>query len=146
MNYVNQHGQVLESDYTYTAKDGRCRASSYTPQVYVASVNHVTPRSASQLIAAIAQGPTSVTVEADRSVFQRYRGGVLNSSQCGTQLDHAITAVGYGVSSGTQYFIVRNSWGNRWGERGYINIAAQSGSSAGICGIQQTSVWPTMKN
>merc|ERR1719272_154265 len=34
-------------------------------------------------MAAIAVGPTSVTVEADKSVFQRYNGGVLNSSQCG---------------------------------------------------------------
>jgi len=144
MNYVKTNGQVLESDYRYTGRDGRCRASSYTAQVHVAAVNSVQPKSATQLIAAIAQGPTSVTVEADRSVFQRYTRGVLNSSQCGTQLDHAITAVGYGVASGQQYYIVRNSWGSRWGLGGYINIASTSGSSAGICGIQQTSVWATM--
>jgi len=145
MNYVKENGQVLESDYTYTGRNGSCRASQYKPQVYVASVNHVQSMSAEQLIAAIAQGPTSVTVEADRSVFQRYNGGVLNSSQCGTQLDHAITGIGYGSANGQQYFIVRNSWGSRWGEAGYINIATQSGNSAGVCGIQQTSVWATIK-
>jgi len=97
------------------------------------------------LKAAIAGGPTSVTVCATAGVFQGYTSGVVNSASCGTQLDHAITAVGYGTSNGQQYYIVRNSWGPRWGEQGYINIATQSGSSAGICGIQQTSVWPTMQ-
>jgi len=92
-------------------------------------------------MAAIAKGVVSVTVEADRSVFQRYTSGILNSTQCGTSLDHAIAAVGYGNQNGQDYYIVRNSWGSGWGDRGYINIAAVPG--VGICGIQQTSVWPT---
>jgi len=62
MNYVKENGQVLESDYKYTAKDGTCRASSFTAQVHVAAVNKVQSRSAAQLLAAIALGPTSVTV------------------------------------------------------------------------------------
>merc|ERR1711967_42219 len=68
-----------------------------TSAVGVTKVNSVQSRSAAALKAAIAVGPTSVTVEADRSVFQRYTGGILNSAACGTQLDHAITAVGYGT-------------------------------------------------
>ena len=140
MKYVQQNGQTLEQNYTYTARDGTCRASQMSSSVTVTRVNTVRARSAAALKAAIAVGPTSVTVEADRSVFQRYTGGVLNSAQCGTQLDHAITAVGYGTLSGQDY-IVRNSWGASWGDRGYINIAAVEGT-AGICGIQQTSVWP----
>jgi len=94
------------------------------------------------LKAAINKGPVSVTVEADRPAFQQYTGGILNSSACGTQLDHAITAVGYGTQGGQEYYIVRNSWGANWGDNGYINIATTAGHSAGICGIQQTSVWP----
>jgi hypothetical protein len=70
----------------------------------------------------------------------------LNSAQCGTQLDHAITAIGYGTTGKVDYFIIRNSWGGNWGEGGYINIAAVPGKSVGICGIQQQSYWPTMKN
>jgi len=145
MEYVQQAGQALESDYVYEARNDSCRASSYTKHVYVSGINQVQPKSADQLIAAIAQGPTSVTVEADRSAFQRYTSGVLNSSACGTQLDHAITGIGYGTEAGQQYYIVRNSWGPRWGEAGYIRIATVAGSSSGICGIQQTSVWPNIK-
>ena len=87
-------------------------------------------------MAAIAKQPVSVTVEADTAVFQQYTSGVLNSAACGTQLDHAITAVGYGTdsTSGLNYYIVRNSWGASWGDQGYIKIAAIEGT-VGICGI-----------
>ena len=64
----------------------------------------------------------------------------MNSKKCGTQLDHAIAAVGYGTESGQDYYLVRNSWGASWGDAGYIKIAAVDG--LGICGIQQTSVYP----
>lgn len=62
-----------------------------------------------------------------------YQSGILDSYDCGTSLDHAVSAVGYGSENGQEYFIVRNSWGNDWGEAGYIRIAAVEGQ--GICGI-----------
>jgi C1A family cysteine protease len=102
------------------------------------------PRSVKQLKAAIAEAPVSVTIEADKTVFQQYTSGVLDSSACGTQLDHAVTAVGYGTEDGKDYYLVRNSWGASWGDEGYIKIAATEASlGKGICGIQQTSVVPT---
>jgi len=65
----------------------------------------------------------------------------MDSKLCGTSLDHAVTAVGYGTESGKDYYLVRNSWGTSWGDKGYIKIAAVDG--LGICGIQQVSVYPT---
>jgi len=44
---------------------------------------------------ALVTQPISVCVEADQNVFQLYTGGVITSVLCGTQLDHAILAVGY---------------------------------------------------
>ena len=71
-----------------------------------------------------------------------YTSGVLNSPDCGTRLNHAVTAIGYGTDpTAGDYYIVRNSWGASWGNAGCINIAAVDG--IGICGIQQVSVWPT---
>jgi cathepsin L len=141
MTYAEKHGQELETAYPYTARTEKCKADSSKGKVDVSKIASVQARSVDQLKAAIAAGPTSVTVEADRTVFQHYTSGVMDSTACGTSLDHAITAVGYGTENGEEYYIVRNSWGASWGDQGYIKIAAVPG--IGICGIQQISVWPT---
>jgi cathepsin L len=73
-------------------------------------------------------------------VFQGYTSGILNSARCGTNLDHGVLAVGYGSQNGQDYYIVKNSWGASWGEKGFIRIAAVDG--AGICGIQLDSSQP----
>jgi C1A family cysteine protease len=139
MKYAQDHAMAYESEYTYTAKDGSCKNPS--GHVSVSSIHEVAAQSVQSLKDAIAQGPVSVTVEADRRVFQSYSSGVLDSNLCGTRLDHAITAVGYGTENGKDYYLVRNSWGGSWGDQGYIKIAATS-DGKGICGIQQVSVWP----
>ena len=40
--------------------------------------------------------------------------------------------MGYGTENGEQYFLVKNSWGADWGEKGYVKIGA---SADNICGI-----------
>ena len=64
----------------------------------------------------------------------------MDSEECGTKVDHAVTAVGYGKELEQEYYIVRNSWSAEWGDEGYIKIAAVPG--VGICGVQQISCWP----
>ena len=74
--------------------------------------------------------------------FQLYTSGVLTQN-CGTLLDHAVIAVGYGNESGQDYFLVRNSWGSSWGDQGYIKIATSSTDSApGVCGINKAVYYP----
>ena len=51
-------------------------------------------------MASIEAAPTSVAIEADKLVFQAYTSGVLNSTKCGTTLDHGVLAVGYGTEDG----------------------------------------------
>jgi cathepsin L len=86
--------------------------------------------------AALATQPLAVSIEADKMVFQTYTSGVLNSTKCGTNLDHAVLAVGWGhdTTSGLDYWLVKNSWNTTWGDKGYIKLAIVDG--AGICGVQ----------
>ena len=67
-----------------------------------------------------------------------YTSGVLDSTACGTQLNHAAVAVGYTDN----YWIVKNSWGEKWGDNGYIKIKYDE-TGAGICGINQMNSYPT---
>jgi len=88
--------------------------------------------------AALAKGPVSVAVEADKSVFQHYRSGVLTGNTCGTKLDHGVLAVGMGTEDGHDYFLVKNSWGPSWGASGYLKIGTDN-----VCGILMDAAYPT---
>ena len=97
-------------------------------------------------MAAIQQGPISIALDASSYYFQSYTGGVLNTSGCGTSLDHAVLLVGYGTLNGVNYWLVKNSWGANWGAAGYIMIARDSSTSteAGVCGMLSLSSIPTV--
>lgn len=84
---------------------------------------------------ALASGPIPVYVQVTNS-FRLYAGGIFNGG-CGSAINHAVTAVGYGSSAGNTYWIIRNSWGAGWGEQGYIRVL-----SGGYCGIYK-DVYPT---
>jgi C1A family cysteine protease len=134
--YVKSNGQHTWTQYPYTAKNGACVAKTLgAPSVWVQSFATVASGDNDALAASAAAQPTSVAIEADQTVFQSYKSGILNSPACGTNLDHGVLVVGYGTQAGQDYWIVKNSWGASWGENGYIRIAKQSGSGPGICGI-----------
>ena len=141
MKYLKTHPQELESDYPYKPRNRRCAYSSTKGKVKVTGINYITNKSIPALKASIEQGPTCVGVNASDRRFNGYSSGILNVKDCKPNQDHAVTAVGYGTSGSQEYYIVRNSWGSGWGDKGYIKIAVTSG--AGICGIQLESLWPT---
>ena len=133
----------LEADYGYTAVTGTCHQTDYSGVVEDTGYVQVAQSSSSALMASIEAAPTSVAIEADKMAFQAYTGGILNSAECGTQLDHGVLAVGYGTDNGQAYYLVKNSWGASWGDNGYVKIA-NNGDGSGICGIQLGAVRPSM--
>ncbi|KAH7523375.1 hypothetical protein FEM48_Zijuj06G0004100 [Ziziphus jujuba var. spinosa] len=94
------------------------------------------------LLKALANQPLSVAIEASGRDFQFYRGGIFDGD-CGNHLDHGVAAVGYGSSKGLDYIIVKNSWGPKWGEKGYIRMKRNTGKPEGLCGINKMASYPT---
>lgn len=124
----------LLSDYPYTAADETCKEEASKGKVSVESYGELYPGVQSELQAALMEKPVCVSVAAANIYFQLYTGGILNTESCTGQLDHAVTAVGWGTEDGQEYLIVRNSWGADWGEEGYIRVAL-NGDGRGVCGI-----------
>jgi len=137
--YIETNPLELEAAYPYKGYEATCSYVASKGVAQVKSFVDVAQGSPAQMKAALAKGPVSVAIEADQSAFQFYTSGVLTKG-CGQQLDHGVLAVGYGVENGTEYFLVKNSWGPRWGAAGYIKIGA---SSSNVCGILSSASYPT---
>lgn len=140
-NYIQASGIVAESDYAYTAVQGSCAAAGKTVVTHVTGFTDVPHNDGQQLTNAATN--TVVSVAIDAYGIMSYSSGIFNGT-CGTALNHGVAVVGYGVESGTMYWLVRNSWGTSWGEQGYFRMIRNLGTGAGICGIQMAASYPTM--
>jgi len=140
----NNGGVCKESAYPYESSGGTAPSctSSCSAAVTCTGYTDVTENDEDAMLTAVAEQPVSVAIEADQSVFQLYESGVLTDSSCGTSLDHGVLVVGYGTDSGTKYWKIKNSWGDSWGESGYIRIERDTGG-AGMCGVASLPSYPT---
>jgi KDEL-tailed cysteine endopeptidase len=141
---IDNKGITTEAAYKYTASDGICVKTSLPFGATIKSFKDVPTNSMTALMTALVQQPVSVAVEADQDVFQLYGGGVM-TKPCGTNLDHGVLAVGYGTLGSNDYWLVKNSWGADWGQKGYIMLGrgAQYGAT-GQCGIQMDASFPVV--
>ena len=128
-------GAVRASDYPYTAVKNTCAASTMTAVTQVTGYTFAGTLDEDYIAQMLVNyGPLAVAINADN--LQYYYGGILDltASQCNPYgLNHAVNLVGYGEENGIKFWIVRNSWGTRWGEAGYFRIARGKGT----CGINR---------
>jgi C1A family cysteine protease len=145
-SYLQTNGSEAETEYPYKAVDGdKCNYDDKeVVNHHVSGWNVVTPGDLKQLVAHIAQGPVSVAIEADQSVFQTYSSGVIGIKDCGTALDHAVLAIGYGTENGKDYILIRNSWGASWGDHGTVKL--EYNDTACACGCSTEPAFVQTKN
>jgi cathepsin L len=148
-NYVKKNALCTEEEYAYTGTNGlftRCQAATKctTPGLPLGSMTGYTFVDGTEqgLMSALMKQPVSVSLEADKDVFHLYKSGIVQGPGCGTTLDHAVLAVGYGTDDGKKYWKVKNSWTTKWGEEGYVRIIR----GLDECGILNgPPVYPVLK-
>lgn len=120
-DYVKKAGGIeQESDYPYSAYNGRSGSCKATSSKYVVTVTGYNTLGTESQMANYVQSTGTLSICIDASNWSSYRGGIL--STCGTSVNHAVQAVGVDATTGG-YWKVRNSWGASWGESGYIRLA-----------------------
>ena len=143
LEYIKRQGITTWSNYPYKGVTGNCDV--YKERQAVATIKGVAkvPRCDERsLMAAVAQQPVAGAVEASPD-FQHYTSGIFHGS-CGSRIDHAVTLIGYGDNTIDKYWIVKNSWGDQWGEAGFIRMEKDVASPHGLCGIATYAYYPTL--
>ncbi|OAY75602.1 Vignain, partial [Ananas comosus] len=124
---LRNHGLTSESDYPYQGVEGACETSKLSNHVAtISGYKNVTPSSEQSLLKAVAAQPVSVAIDAGGFAFQFYSKGIF-TGPCGSDLNHGVAVVGYGTAAApadqsNEFWIVKNSWGADWGEKGYIRM------------------------
>ena len=130
-NYVKGHGLGLAAEYPYRARGGSCK--KVESHVAVKGFHFAGTDNEEEIKKFVATtGPVSIALNA--GTLQFYDGGVIDAdeNECNPQeIDHGVAIVGYGTENGQQYWLVRNSWGQNWGENGYFRVAL----GKGVCGV-----------
>jgi C1A family cysteine protease len=137
-DYVTKAGGIeQEKDYPYTSYQGTTGKCNVNSSKFVIAVSKYTTIKGESSMASYVQstGPLSVCVDASK--WNSYNGGIMTS--CGTRINHCVQAVGVDASS-SGYWKVRNSWGTKWGESGYIRLAYGKNT----CGITNDPTWVTV--
>ncbi|KAK9113039.1 hypothetical protein Scep_020558 [Stephania cephalantha] len=130
-------GLMREEDYPYTGTDrGACKFNKSKIAASVANFSVVSLDEDQIAANLVKNGPLAIGINA---VFmQTYIGGVSCPYICGRHLDHGVLLVGYGSAGFAPirfkekpYWIIKNSWGEKWGENGYYKIC----KGRNICGV-----------
>jgi len=128
MAYGIREGVTTEKNYPYKAKAGKCEYSSSQALYHFKEWRAVNGTDKDMVAALNEVGPLSVGVDA--TLWQFYIGGIF-SLICGKTLNHGVLLVGYGTHLGKEYWLIKNSWGESWGEKGYLRLIREKDK----CGV-----------
>ncbi|CAH0717525.1 unnamed protein product, partial [Brenthis ino] len=144
-DYVQNRGlPALEEYPPYEPKVDKCAEDKVPAITRISAHVNVTINSVPALKVAIRRhAPSVVLVDGKAKSFVFYKKGVLYDDRCAkNKLNHAVLAVGWGERKGEPHFILKNSWSEAWGERGYVRVQAR----ANTCGVLSRPSYPRLED
>ncbi|XP_052772950.1 procathepsin L-like [Mya arenaria] len=143
--YIELRGGVdTESCYPYSGRrSSRCSHKKSCVGARMSGHRDTQKGSESNLAQTLNQhGPVTVAADVNSPGFMHYRQGVYNNPSCDKRRpNHAMVSVGYGSSRGLNYWIIKNSWGQGWGDKGYVFMAKDKGD---LCGLANHASYPVL--
>ncbi|MQL90064.1 hypothetical protein Taro_022655 [Colocasia esculenta] len=133
-------GIDTDTNYPYTDKQGTCKADR-NQEVTIDRHAMVPPYNEKALRKQVAKQPVGSGLDASGHEFQLYTGGI-HRAPCTTIRNHAVTIVGYDSEASEDYWIIKNTYGKKWGEEGYLKLPRNVAERDGKCGIAQWPLYP----
>lgn len=143
--YVIDNGLSLEHNYPYSGKIKYCK-KHHEPFYHIGDYHVIPENNEEELMYLLSNHPILVNIQASMPEFRFYKSGIIRANQypnCGENLDHSVLLVGYGEENGVKYWIMKNSWGENWGEDGYFRFErGVNTDKGGTCGILRYGTYP----
>lgn len=145
--YIKENGGLdTEDSYPYHAHQEKCHFNKKTIGATCSGYIDIESGDEDALKQAVATiGPVSVAIDVTEDKFMFYKEGIFFDDGCSNErdaLNHGVLVVGYGSNSTADFWVVKNSWGETWGEDGYIRMARNNNN---MCGIATAASYPLVK-
>ena len=118
------------------------------PRVYISNWGEYGAWDEPHLQQQVAKAPVAAFLDASAPQFRNYRSGIYTGpcTISSSNLNHVLTVVGYGKDNGRPFWLLKNSWGTSWGEKGYMRLQRNANSNGfGQCGIALDVYYPVMR-
>lgn len=158
VDYIVANGGIdTEEDYPYLAHDDKCirKKEGHGPKASALDgFAHVPVQNETAIAQAVSQHPVAVAVCCGDYIdnWHAYTGGIFEipgvdiPGGCTDPLDHAVVIVGYGTTEeGQDYWIIKNSWGLAWGEKGFFKVRRNVGAPLAAFGLATQPGYPIKK-
>lgn len=137
--YAMSESVTTEENYPYVGYQREyCRSHKPTKDdIRLVGYEDVPSRDEEALRKAVAKNP--VAIQLCGGPLQHYRGGIMSYDDDDCSINHEILTIGYGTDSetGRKYWLAKNSWGEQWGEDGYVRFlrGEDTYNELGVCKI-----------
>lgn len=139
---IDNDGIESEESYPYTAQNGTCHYNASARAASCSGYHELPEGDEAALRDAVATvGPVAVGIDATQPGFFLYSSGVYDDPQCKQEVNHGVVVVGYGSLDNKDYWLVKNSWGVHFGDKGYIRMVRNASNQ---CGIASYASYPVI--
>lgn len=153
---ISNKGLHSHDNYPYLAQDNDCMTGCSIDFKNCTNDNKVVGSgdfdykytesySINSLKEAVIKNPVPIAINANTPIFRFYSEGIIEDNfNLQSELNHAVLLVGYKYDKKGIYWIIQNSWGEDWGDKGYIKIRGKEGE--GLLSCQVYGVYPIKKS
>lgn len=142
LDYISKEGVLTEEEYPYVSgnsgKHEKCKKTKKATWGKGLTMIEIKTKDETKLAEAVAtHGPLIVAISGLNTNLPFYSGGIYDQTSCGDEPNHVVLLVGYGTQRGRPYWLIKNSWGKSWGNKGYGKLLR----GVNQCGIVSEEIW-----